>query len=301
MTHSDLTSFCMHSPNGYFPRSDSIRKVTIHHMAGVMSAEQCGNVFASTSRQASSNYGIGNDGEIACYVEEENAAWTSSSYWNDSQSITMEVSNSYAGDPWPISDAAWKSMIALCADICKRYGIEPSYTGDTDGTFTEHRMYAATGCPGEYIHERMAQIVKEVKAAMEGTSGSWQQTENGWWFQYADGGWPADKWEFIKGKWYHFDADGYMQTSWLYDKGNWYYLQPQTAQTGASYGYMVTGWQKIVYGGKECWFWFDGDGIMFHDGFAKVNGFWYGFDANGAMVSDGKQLSVDQNGAVKIS
>ena len=170
MTHSNLTSFCMHSPNGYFPRSDSIRKVTIHHMAGVMTAEQCGNVFASSARQASSNYGIGNDGEIACYVEEENAAWTSSSYWNDNQAITMEVSNSYAGDPWPISDAAWNSMIKLCADICKRYGITPSYTGGTDGTFTEHRMYAATGCPGEYIHSRMAQIVKEVKAAMGGNT-----------------------------------------------------------------------------------------------------------------------------------
>ena len=170
MTHSKLASFCMHSPNGYFPRSDSIRKVTIHHMAGVMTAEQCGNVFASSARQASSNYGIGNDGEIACYVEEENAAWTSSSYWNDNQAITLEVSNSYAGDPWPISDAAWKSMIKLCADICRRYNITPSYTGDTSGTFTEHRMFAATGCPGQYIHERMSQIVKEVKAAMSGTS-----------------------------------------------------------------------------------------------------------------------------------
>lgn len=170
MTHSNLTSFCMHSPNGYFPRSDSIRKVTIHHMAGVMTAEQCGNVFASSARQASSNYGIGYDGTIACYVEEENAAWTSSSYWNDNQAITMEVSNSYAGDPWPVSDASWNAMIKLCADICKRYGITPSYTGGTDGTFTEHRMFAATGCPGEYIHSRMSQIVSEVKKAMGGNT-----------------------------------------------------------------------------------------------------------------------------------
>lgn len=168
MTHSNLTSFCMHSPNGYFPRAYPITKVTIHHMAGVLSAEQCGNVFSTPARQASSNYGIGNDGEIACYVEEENAAWTSSNWDNDNRAITMEVSDSYYGKPWPISDAAWDSMIALCADICNRYGIEPYYDGTPNGTFTEHMMFAPTGCPGTYIHERMYQIVEEVKAAMEG-------------------------------------------------------------------------------------------------------------------------------------
>ena len=172
MTMSKLASDYIPSPNHYSGRIYNISKVTIHHMAGVMTAAQCGAVFSSPSRQASSNYGIGNGGEIACYVQEEDAPWTSSSYWNDNLAITLEVSNSYAGDPWPISDAAWKSMIALCADICKRYGITPSYTGDTDGTFTEHRMFAATGCPGEYIHSRMAQIVKEVKAAMSGGSSS---------------------------------------------------------------------------------------------------------------------------------
>lgn len=194
MTHSNLTSLVMHSPNGYFPRAYGISKVTIHHMAGVMSAEQCGNVFASSARQASSNYGIGNGGEIACYVEEENAAWTSSSYWNDNQAITIEVSNSYAGDPWPISDAAWNAMIKLCADICKRYGITPSYTGDTDGTFTEHRMYASTACPGEYIHARMQQIVRDVKAAMQGEVTSWPVQS------YQLNTTPAQKWKLIKQK-----------------------------------------------------------------------------------------------------
>ena len=52
-----------HGRNGY-----SICKITPHHMAGVLSAEECGRIFQNPSRQASSNYGIGNDGEIACYV-----------------------------------------------------------------------------------------------------------------------------------------------------------------------------------------------------------------------------------------
>jgi hypothetical protein len=263
-------------------------------MAGVMTAEQCGYCFSSPSRQASSNYGIGNDGTIACYVEEENAAWTSSSYWNDNQAVTMEVSNSYAGGDWPISDAAWKSMIELCADICKRYGIEPSYTGDSSGTFTEHRMFAATGCPGEYIHARMNKIVEEVKKAMNGKTGEWVKDKNGWWYSYSDGGYPASKWEFINGKWYYFNENGYMHEGWLAYGGKWYYLLPEN-------GYMVEGWKKIKWNGKTSWFWFDGDGAMFSDGFLKIKGKWYAFDKNGVMIEDDKLITVDKDGVIKIA
>ena len=296
MTHSNLTQVVMHSPNGYFPRSDSIRKITIHHMAGVMTAEQCGYVFGTTARQASSNYGIGNDGKIACYVEEENAAWTSSSYWNDNQAVTMEVSNSFAGDPWPISDAAWKSMIALCADICTRYGIEPSYTGGTDGTFTEHRMYAATGCPGPYIHERMNQIVKEVKAAMNGTGGEWRKDSIGWWYKRYDGSYPANEWEKIDNKWYWFNDQGYMHTGWLSQNGYKYYLQPKTSKTGNSYGQMVTGWKAIK--GKK--YRFNSEGRM-QKGFVKVSGKWYCLGSNGALIKDDLKITVDpENGVIKF-
>ena len=290
MTHSNLTSVVIHSPNGYFPRSASINKITIHHMAGVMTAEQCGYVFSSSARQASSNYGIGNDGKIACYVEEENAAWTSSSYWNDSQSVTMEVSNSYAGDPWPISDAAWKSMIALCADICTRYGIEPYYDGTTGGTFTEHRMFAATGCPGQYIHERMYQIVKEVKAAMNGTGGEWIKDDRGWWYKRFDGSYPASEWEKINDKWYYFDSKGYMVEGWLTYNGEKYYLKPKD-------GDMQIGW--LTLNGKK--YFFDEDGKMvtgFYKG--KKSGAWYCFEKTGVLVTDVKRLAINSSGKITI-
>ena len=296
MTHSALATKVIHSPNGYFPRNDSIRKITIHHMAGVMTAEQCGMVFASSARQASSNYGIGNDGEIACYVEEENAAWTSSSYWNDNQAVTMEVSNSYAGDPWPISDAAWKSMIALCADICTRYGIEPYYDGTTGATFTEHRMYAATGCPGPYIHERMQRIVEEVKAAM-GNPGGWVQADDGrWWYRYPDGGYPANGWASIDGEWYLFDADGWMLTGWQYWDGEWYYLKRKSPGEGK----MLTGFQKIAWNGKACRFYFEPSGAMAHDCFKQIEGSWYAFDADGVMVDSSSGLKVAKSGRITI-
>ena len=297
MTHSSLTDFCMHSPNGYFPRAYGINKITIHHMAGVMSAEQCGYVFASSARQASSNYGIGVDGEIACYVEEENAAWTSSSYWNDNQAITLECSNSYAGGDWPISDATWNSMIKLCADICTRYGIEPYYDGTTNGTFTEHRMYAATGCPGEYIHERMYKIVEEVKKAMGGYGGEWIESDGRWWYRHSDGSWTSDGWEYIDGKWYYFDGDGWMKTGWLQWGGNWYYLQPRIE--GKGYGYMVTGWKYIDWHGGY-WFYFLDSGAMAADCFLSINGKWYGFADNGTMVDELADMKVGKNGDISF-
>lgn len=293
MTVSNLATRVILSPNGYFPRSDSIRKITIHHMAGVMTAEQCGYVFSSTARQASSNYGIGVDGEIACYVEEENAAWTSSSYWNDNQAITMEVSNSYAGDPWPISDASWNSMIALCADICTRYGIEPSYTGDTSGTFTEHRMYAATGCPGQYIHERMQRIVEEVRKAMNGSVEGvwvWSDPKKKWWYQYPDGSWPAAKWEKIDDRWYYFDGDGWMVEGWLDYKGDRYYLKPK-------HGDMQTGW--LTLNGKK--FYFTDDGAMVTGFYKGKSGSWYCFEKSGALVTDDAKITVRSNGKIKIA
>ena len=305
MTHSNLTDVVIHSPNGYFPRSNSIKKVTIHHMAGVMTAEQCGMVFQNTARQASSNYGIGNDGRIGCYLEEENGSWCSSSYSNDNQAITIEVSDCYAGGDWPISDAAWRSMIALCADICTRYGIEPTCDDTISGsTFTFHRWFSATGCPGEYIYSRRHQIVAEVKAAMNGTGGEWvKDKSNGkWWYRWSGGGYPASKWEYINDKWYLFDADGYMHVGWAKWDGDWYYLQPETKDTGTAFGYMVTGWHTLKWSGGTAKFWFDkSSGKMYMDGFKKISGKWYAFNENGALITKDSDITVGSKGAITIS
>ena len=147
---SSLTSSVILSPNRT-PRRNQVTKITIHHMAGVGTAEKVGGMFQKKGRRASANYGIGNDGKIVMYVPEDFAAWTSSSSKNDHQAITIEVSNSQVGGQWPVGDAALKSLVALCKDICNRYGITPSYTGNASGTFTTHKMFANTTCPGPYI------------------------------------------------------------------------------------------------------------------------------------------------------
>ena len=168
MSNSPLASYTAISPNSN-ARTQRIAKITPHHMAGNLTVEQCGAVFASSARQASSNYGIGSDGRIALYVPEDRRSWASSSAWNDQRAVTIEVANSSTGGEWPVSDAAWRSLVELCADICRRNGIERlDYTGDPSGSLTEHRMYAATLCPGPYLHDRMGQLADEVNAILHG-------------------------------------------------------------------------------------------------------------------------------------
>lgn len=132
-------------------------------MAGNLSVEACANEFQNTSRQASSNYGVGTDGRIGLYVEESRRAWTSSNRDNDNIAVTIEVANDSRDPDWHVSDKALESTIALCADICKRNGIpELNYTGDKSGNLTLHRFFASTLCPGPYLESKIPYIVSEV-------------------------------------------------------------------------------------------------------------------------------------------
>lgn len=178
MGYSALTNVAIMSPNHSGSRYNSISKITIHHMAGNLSIETCGNVFLNPNRQASSNYGIGSDGRIACYVDEENHPWTSANWDNDDRAITIEVANSETGGDWPISQAAYASLISLCADICNRYGIYPYYDETPSATLTEHCMFVATNCPGPTIHAMQVNhvIENDIRAAMAGATVSAPQS-----------------------------------------------------------------------------------------------------------------------------
>lgn len=167
MSNSSLVSYTKLSPNCDHPRNHAIDKITIHHMAGDLSVETCGNLFAKPSYEASSNYGIGSDGRVGLYVDEGDRAWASASPSNDNRAVNIEVANDATGGDWPVSDAAYRKLIDLCVDICQRNGIKAlNYTGGADGNLTEHRMFTATVCPGPYLHKRMGRIAAEVNSRL---------------------------------------------------------------------------------------------------------------------------------------
>lgn len=167
--NSPLTQYVLLSPNATFPREDSIRKITIHHMADTISLERLGEVFAEQDRRASANYAVDIDGNIALYVEESNRAWTSSSPENDHQAVTIEVANDEIGDDWHVSDASYAALLDLCEDICRRNGMtELVWTGDETGTLTIHSFFNEnTECPGPYLTGKMPEIAAEVTRRLQ--------------------------------------------------------------------------------------------------------------------------------------
>lgn len=135
-----------------------IKKITIHHCAGVMSIEQIGAFFKNGSRQVSAHYGIGNDGKIVQCVDEKNTAWTDGNWESNCTSVTIETSNSKTGGQWPVSDKALNSLIKLVADIGYRNNLGTLVKGKN---VTWHSMYVSTTCPGNYLRSKMSYIVSE--------------------------------------------------------------------------------------------------------------------------------------------
>ena len=162
MSNSPLVDYTKISPNSS-ARTAKISKITIHHMAGNLSVESCANVFQDTSRQASSNYGIGTDGRVGLYVDESRRAWTSSNRDNDNIAVTIEVANDGGSPDWHVSDKALAKTIDLCEDICRRNGIKKlNFTGDRAGNLTMHKYFASTQCPGPYLESKFQYIAEEV-------------------------------------------------------------------------------------------------------------------------------------------
>lgn len=176
MSNSSFVTYTKLSPNCTKPRNHIIDTITIHCMAGNLSVESCGNLFANPSTKASSNYGIDSNGKIALYVEEANRSWATSSSSNDNRAITIEVANTVAADPWPVSDKAYSTLIDLVTDICKRNKIkkllwkaDPSLIGQVSKqNMTAHRWFANKSCPGDYLYSRFGDIANQVNKRLEG-------------------------------------------------------------------------------------------------------------------------------------
>lgn len=175
MSNSKLVSYTRLSPNHSGKRRHAIDTISIHCMAGNLSVESCGRLFADRSREASSNYGIGSDGRIALYVDEGNRSWCTSSASNDNRAVTIEVANCADGEPWPITEEAYRSLINLLVDICKRNHIpELRWKGDQNlvgqvekQNMTVHRWFANKSCPGNWLYEHHGKIAKEVNERLE--------------------------------------------------------------------------------------------------------------------------------------
>ena len=174
MSNSQLVDYTKISPNKTSPRKHAIDTITIHCLVGQCSVETIGDIFSKKSRKASSNYGIGSDGRIGMYVEEEDRSWCSSNSSNDNRAITIECASDTT-HPYAINDEVYASLIELCVDICKRNNIkelkwkaDKALVGKPDEqNLTVHRWFANKECPGDYIYERLGRIASDVNDRLD--------------------------------------------------------------------------------------------------------------------------------------
>lgn len=170
MSNSPLVDYTRISPNKNSPRNHKIDTITIHCVVGQCTVETLGNIFAPTSRQASSNYGVGTDGKIGMYVEEKDRSWCSSNAANDNRAVTIEVASD-TKHPYAVNDRAFAALLDLVTVICKRNGIKKlvwstkkaNRVNHKNGcNMTVHRDYANKSCPGDYLYNRHGEIAAEV-------------------------------------------------------------------------------------------------------------------------------------------
>lgn len=181
MSNSSLVSYTLLSPNHSGKRTHSIDRITPHCVVGQLSAASICGCFTSPDREASCNYGIGKDGQIALCVDEGNRSWCSSSNANDQRAVTIECASDKTA-PYAMTDAVYAALIDLCTDICKRNGKSKLlWFGDKNKTLsyepkademiiTVHRWFANKSCPGDWLYNRLGDLAAKVTSRLGGGS-----------------------------------------------------------------------------------------------------------------------------------
>lgn len=164
MTFSSLTSRTIPNRDKFSSRrGQKIVRVNVHHWAGTSGGE---TRMIDPNADVSCNYLILSTGEVVGNVPEEYRAFTSGSWDADAPAITIEVQNSSTrvvnGDnnnpeSWPISPAAYLSLINLIADIAKRYGWGAVTRAEVRG----HREFSSTACPGGFLWHRLSDVAAQ--------------------------------------------------------------------------------------------------------------------------------------------
>lgn len=122
------------SPNYTQGRTHNITVIVPHWIVGTLATAD--SVFSNPNSAVSAHYGIG-EGKIHQYVKEANTAWHAVSA--NPYSIGIEHS---AAPGRAATASTYDLSIQLCADICKRYKLNPQTA------IQPHNLYVQTRCPG---------------------------------------------------------------------------------------------------------------------------------------------------------
>ncbi|WAX16235.1 hypothetical protein EL753P1_00013 [Eggerthella phage EL753P1] len=139
-------------------RNGSIKAVTIHHMAGNLSINDCYNTWQF--REASAHYAVQEDGTIGQLVNDWDTAWACGNAWANSNTISIEHANNQFG-PWTVNDTVLDQGAHLVAAICHKYDLgRPEWMVNV----FPHSHWSATDCPGELQRSQNAEYMARAQA-----------------------------------------------------------------------------------------------------------------------------------------
>lgn len=143
-SNSTLATYVKMSPNKTSPRPNTLTRITPIVTGETFTAYALGETFYSGG--GSGNYGIGTDGTIGLYVNEQDRAWsTGGGGINDNRAVTVFCSSDTNAE---IYADTYNSMVELAADILVRYCKDTLiWFGDKDATLA----YEATIADNEML------------------------------------------------------------------------------------------------------------------------------------------------------
>lgn len=136
--------------------------IVIHHAAtesfrAVVNMELGGKQVSSTV--------IIKDGQVASMFDEFYRAWSLSSQYWDSVSLSSETCNSGgAAAGWPISNESYNTLAKVVADWCIRYGIpcnRERIMGHRE-VYTRYEASYATACPGGINLDLVVELANKI-------------------------------------------------------------------------------------------------------------------------------------------
>jgi hypothetical protein len=134
------------SPNHYNGRNGlTITHITLHIMVGHLTGTD--SVFNHPGG-ASAHYGIGADGTIHQYVNENDGSWSDANYASNNSTISIEHEGGMNGIP--CTKTCMDTSAELCADIARRHGWTHLWHDGLKGNIWLHREIPGTdhyGCP----------------------------------------------------------------------------------------------------------------------------------------------------------
>ncbi len=117
--------------------------IAVHYVGNAgSSAVGNRNYFQTTNTSVSSHYIVGLEGEIIRCIPEGEVSWCT----NQANSYTISIECCHPNADGIFNDKTYKSLVELCADICKRWKLNP-----LNGGIIRHFDVTGKVCPKGFV------------------------------------------------------------------------------------------------------------------------------------------------------